>query len=237
MTTTTPFPYRGIGADLHRSPCGNRCRRRTWVAHIYVSSVIDAPIEEVQAIARDFTGHWHSSVIVEPTIEEDLPSDRVGCVRAPNSRRRSAARGPRRAVRRALRVQLSHPRVAVAGRGLPSPACGSRSSRRRAPRSANGRSTSVSARRGAVHGRHRPACSRTASPTSPTCSTAIHGTAQTRPEQRGNHAPVNAQLDALGTDRGHRRPARPLRLRQHRDQGRARPIRHRRRAQASPTTA
>jgi NADPH2:quinone reductase len=52
------------------------------VAHIYVSSVIDAPIEEVWAIARDFTGHWHSSVIVEPTIEEDLPSDRVGCVRA-----------------------------------------------------------------------------------------------------------------------------------------------------------
>jgi hypothetical protein len=52
------------------------------VAHIYVSSVIDAPIEEVWAIARDFTGHWHSSVIVEPAIEEDLPSDRVGCVRA-----------------------------------------------------------------------------------------------------------------------------------------------------------
>jgi polyketide cyclase/dehydrase/lipid transport protein len=52
------------------------------VAHIYVSSVIDAPIEKVWAVARDFTGDWHSSVIVDPSIEEGLPSDRVGCVRA-----------------------------------------------------------------------------------------------------------------------------------------------------------
>jgi Polyketide cyclase / dehydrase and lipid transport len=52
------------------------------VANIYVSSLIDAPVEEVWAIARDFTGHWHSSVIVEPSIEEGLPADRVGCVRA-----------------------------------------------------------------------------------------------------------------------------------------------------------
>jgi hypothetical protein len=52
------------------------------MAHIYVSSVIDAPVEQVWAIARDFTGHWHSSVIVEPSIEDGLPPDRVGCVRA-----------------------------------------------------------------------------------------------------------------------------------------------------------
>jgi hypothetical protein len=52
------------------------------VAHIYVSSVIDAPVEEVWAIARDFTGHWHSSVIVDPSIEGGLPADQVGCVRA-----------------------------------------------------------------------------------------------------------------------------------------------------------
>jgi len=52
------------------------------MAHIYVSSVIDAPVEQVWAIARDFTGHWHSSVIVEPSIEDGQPPDRVGCVRA-----------------------------------------------------------------------------------------------------------------------------------------------------------
>jgi hypothetical protein len=52
------------------------------VAHIYVSSVIDAPVEQVWAIARDFTGHWHSSVIHNSSIEDGLPSDQVGCVRA-----------------------------------------------------------------------------------------------------------------------------------------------------------
>jgi hypothetical protein len=52
------------------------------MAHIYVSSVIDAPVEAVWAIARDFTGHWHSSTIVDSSIEDDCPPDRVGCVRA-----------------------------------------------------------------------------------------------------------------------------------------------------------
>jgi hypothetical protein len=52
------------------------------VAHIYVSSVIDAPVDDVWTIARDYTGHWHSSVIVDPSIEEGKPSDQVGCVRA-----------------------------------------------------------------------------------------------------------------------------------------------------------
>jgi len=52
------------------------------VAHIYVSSVIEAPVDKVWAIARDFTGHWNSSVIFNSSIEGGLPSDRVGCVRA-----------------------------------------------------------------------------------------------------------------------------------------------------------
>ena len=52
------------------------------MAHIYVSSVIDAPIEKVWEIARDYTGHWHSSVIHNSSIEGGLPSDQVGCVRA-----------------------------------------------------------------------------------------------------------------------------------------------------------
>lgn len=52
------------------------------VAHIYVSRVIEAPVEQVWAVARDFTGNWHSSVIVDSEIEGGLPSDRVGCVRS-----------------------------------------------------------------------------------------------------------------------------------------------------------
>jgi hypothetical protein len=52
------------------------------MARIYISSVIDAPIQDVWAIARDYTGHWHSSVIVNPSIEGGLPPDQVGCVRA-----------------------------------------------------------------------------------------------------------------------------------------------------------
>lgn len=52
------------------------------MAHIYVSTVIDAPIDDVWAVARDYTGHWHSSVIVNPSIEGGQPSDRIGCVRA-----------------------------------------------------------------------------------------------------------------------------------------------------------
>ena len=52
------------------------------MAHLYVSSVIDAPIDDVWAVARDFTGHWHSSTIYNSSIEDGVPSDRVGCVRA-----------------------------------------------------------------------------------------------------------------------------------------------------------
>jgi hypothetical protein len=51
------------------------------MTRIHVSRVIDAPIDAVWAIARDFTGHWHSSTIANSTIEAGEPSDRVGCVR------------------------------------------------------------------------------------------------------------------------------------------------------------
>ncbi|HXT07609.1 MAG TPA: SRPBCC family protein [Roseiarcus sp.] len=48
----------------------------------YVSSVIDAPIEKVWALLRDFNSlpQWHPRM-VESEIEGGLPSDKVGCVR------------------------------------------------------------------------------------------------------------------------------------------------------------
>ena len=46
------------------------------------SAIIDAPIERVWAVLRDFNSHtaWHP-VVAESTIENDEPSDQVGCVR------------------------------------------------------------------------------------------------------------------------------------------------------------
>src|SRR5688572_26955358 len=46
------------------------------------SAIIDAPIDRVWAILRDFNSHtaWHP-VVAESTIENDEPSDQVGCVR------------------------------------------------------------------------------------------------------------------------------------------------------------
>ena len=46
------------------------------------STVIDAPIDRVWAILRDFNSHtaWHP-VVAESAIENDEPSDQVGCVR------------------------------------------------------------------------------------------------------------------------------------------------------------
>jgi uncharacterized protein YndB with AHSA1/START domain len=50
---------------------------------VYVSSVIDAPAERVWAILRDFNGlpRWVPA-IAESRIEQNLPADRVGCIRA-----------------------------------------------------------------------------------------------------------------------------------------------------------
>ena len=46
------------------------------------STVLDAPVEAVWDVIRDFNGHdrWHPAV-AESHIERGQPSDRVGCVR------------------------------------------------------------------------------------------------------------------------------------------------------------
>lgn len=46
------------------------------------STVIEAPVETVWEVLRDFNGHdrWHPAV-AESHIERGWPSDRVGCVR------------------------------------------------------------------------------------------------------------------------------------------------------------
>jgi hypothetical protein len=52
------------------------------MAKVYVSGIIDAPVEKVWAYARDFNGHheWHP-LIAESHVEDGKPSDQVGCVR------------------------------------------------------------------------------------------------------------------------------------------------------------
>jgi hypothetical protein len=49
---------------------------------VYISSVINATAERVWAQVRDFNGlpSWHPR-IVQSRIEQDLPADRVGCIR------------------------------------------------------------------------------------------------------------------------------------------------------------
>lgn len=49
---------------------------------ILVSTIIDAPIDEVWEVLRDFNGHdkWHPAVI-DSAIERNLPVDKIGCVR------------------------------------------------------------------------------------------------------------------------------------------------------------
>ncbi len=46
------------------------------------STIIDAPVEAVWAVLRDFNGHdrWHPAV-ADSAIERSLPSDKIGCVR------------------------------------------------------------------------------------------------------------------------------------------------------------
>lgn len=53
------------------------------MVRIYVSDVIEAPIEKVWALVRDFNGMpgWHP-FIRDSEIENGLPSDAVGCVRS-----------------------------------------------------------------------------------------------------------------------------------------------------------
>ncbi len=49
---------------------------------VYVSGVINLPVDKVWGFARDFNGHhsWHP-VIAESHVEDGKPSDQVGCVR------------------------------------------------------------------------------------------------------------------------------------------------------------
>ncbi len=46
------------------------------------STVLDAPVEEVWDVLRDFNGHesWHPA-IASSSIERGYPADKVGCVR------------------------------------------------------------------------------------------------------------------------------------------------------------
>jgi hypothetical protein len=49
---------------------------------VYISHVIDAPIEKVWEVMRDFNAMpTYHPAIKESVIEGDYPSDRVGCVR------------------------------------------------------------------------------------------------------------------------------------------------------------
>ncbi len=52
------------------------------MAKIFISSVINAPIDAVWAKIRDFNGlsDWHP-IITESRIEDGEPGDKVGCVR------------------------------------------------------------------------------------------------------------------------------------------------------------
>jgi len=52
------------------------------MARVYVSGIIDAPVDKVWAYARDFNGHgeWHP-LIAESVIEDGRPGDQVGCIR------------------------------------------------------------------------------------------------------------------------------------------------------------
>lgn len=53
------------------------------MANVFVSSVLDAPVDRVWARIRDFNAlpRWHPR-IAESQIEDGLPSDKVGCVRS-----------------------------------------------------------------------------------------------------------------------------------------------------------
>ena len=52
------------------------------MARVYVSSIINAPIEKAWPYIRAFNGlpNWHPFV-AESRIEEDLPESQVGCIR------------------------------------------------------------------------------------------------------------------------------------------------------------
>jgi hypothetical protein len=52
------------------------------MVRVLTSTVIDAPVESVWDVLRDFNGHdrWHP-IVADSHVERGLPSDKVGCVR------------------------------------------------------------------------------------------------------------------------------------------------------------
>ncbi|TCR66372.1 SRPBCC family protein [Bosea sp. BK604] len=50
--------------------------------HVVRSTIIDAPVERLWSVLRDFNGHdrWHP-IVARSEIERANPSDRVGCIR------------------------------------------------------------------------------------------------------------------------------------------------------------
>ncbi|MDO9057787.1 MAG: SRPBCC family protein, partial [Bradyrhizobium sp.] len=46
------------------------------------STIIDAPVERLWAVLRDFNGHesWHP-IVAKSAIERGYPPDKIGCVR------------------------------------------------------------------------------------------------------------------------------------------------------------
>src|SRR6185436_3640216 len=74
-------PPRGLGL-----PWGGPAKGRALapvLQHVVRSTVIDAPIDRVWSVLRDFNSHdrWHD-VVAESRIEGDERSDQVGCVRS-----------------------------------------------------------------------------------------------------------------------------------------------------------
>jgi hypothetical protein len=50
--------------------------------HVVRSTIIDAPVDVLWSVLRDFNGHesWHP-IVARSAIERSQPSDRIGCVR------------------------------------------------------------------------------------------------------------------------------------------------------------
>ncbi len=50
--------------------------------HVVRSTIIDAPVDRLWSVLRDFNGHdkWHP-IVARSEIERAYPPDRVGCIR------------------------------------------------------------------------------------------------------------------------------------------------------------
>ena len=98
------------------------------------SAVIDAPIERVWDVLRDFNSHtaWHP-VVAESEIEGGEPSDQVGCVRRFTlAGRQPHPRAAPRALRPRARLDVLHPRRVAAAPPVRGHAPAQASHRRRA---------------------------------------------------------------------------------------------------------